>query len=181
MIQGIKNGGMNLVDFESKVKALKVSFIKRLLDDNPGQWKKLANHFYNTQDLDFYFKCNHKENPKIEHQFYTEVHNHWSELQRVKEIDSLLVSNQVIWNNRYIMIENKPYMWRNWAGCGIAYVHDVLDENGEFLSHTEITRKFNTRCHFLNILQLRQSIPLEWRKSIQRCVTTSKVFCLWWR
>ena len=66
-------------------------------------------------------------------------------------------------------------MWRNWAGCGIVYVHDVLDENGGFLSHTEIARKFDTRCHFLNILQLRQSIPLEWRKSIQRCVTTSKV------
>ena len=53
MIQGIKNGGMNLVDFESKVKALKVSFIKRLLDDNPGKWKKLANHFYNAQDFLF--------------------------------------------------------------------------------------------------------------------------------
>ena len=66
-------------------------------------------------------------------------------------------------------------MWRNWAGCGIVCVHDVLHQNGEFLSHIEIARKFNTRCHLLNILQLRQSIPLEWRKSIQRCVTTSKV------
>ena len=66
-------------------------------------------------------------------------------------------------------------MWRNWAGCGIVYVHDVLHENGGFLSHTEIARKFNTRCHFLNILQLRQNIPLEWRKSIQRCVTTNKI------
>ena len=53
MIQGIKSGGMNLVDFESKVKAPKVSFIKRLLDDNPGKWKNLANHFYNTQDFIF--------------------------------------------------------------------------------------------------------------------------------
>ena len=62
MIKGIKiMGGMNLVDFESKVKALKVSFIKRPLDDNPGKWKKLANHFYNTQDLDFYLKCNPKQ------------------------------------------------------------------------------------------------------------------------
>ena len=60
---------MNLVDFESKVKALKVSFIKRILDDNPGKWKQLANHFYNIQDLDFYFKCNHKETSKIAHQW----------------------------------------------------------------------------------------------------------------
>ena len=56
--------------------------------------------------------------------------------------------------------------------CGIIYVYDILDENGEFLSHTEITRKFNTRCHFLNMLQLRQSMPLG---SIQNSVTSNKV------
>ena len=69
------------MDLENKVKALKVPFIKRILDDNPGKCKKLANHFYNAQDLDFYFMCNHKENPKIGHQFYTQFHNHWFELQ----------------------------------------------------------------------------------------------------
>ena len=59
--------------------------------------------------------------------------------------------------------------------CGIIYLYDILDENGEFLSHTEITRKFNIRCHFLNMLQLRQSIPPEWRRSIQDGVTSNKV------
>ena len=38
-----------------------------------------------------------------------------------------------------------------------------------------IARKCNTRCHFRNILQLRQSIPLEWRKSIQRCVSQERL------
>ena len=129
---------MNLVDFESKVKALKVSFMKRLLDDNPGKWRKLASHSYNTQKLDFYFECNHKENPQTDHQFYTEVHNHWSELQRVKEIDSLLVPNQIIWNNRCITIENKPYMWRNWAGCGL-YMYMMYSMNmGDFSATLEL-------------------------------------------
>ena len=50
MIQSIKNGGMNLVDFESKVKALKVSFINWLLNNSPGKWKNMANHFYKTRD-----------------------------------------------------------------------------------------------------------------------------------
>ena len=59
--------------------------------------------------------------------------------------------------------------------CGIIYVYDILDENEEFLSHIDITRKFNTRRHFLNMLQLRQSMPLEWRRSIQKSVTSNKV------
>ena len=134
----------------------------------------MADHFYNTRGLEFDFKCNPNENPRIEHIFYYDVHNHWFELQRFKEIDSLIVSNQVLLNNRYITIENKRFIWRNWVECGIIYVYDILDENGEFLSHTEITRKSNTRCYFLNMLQSRQSMPLEWRQSIQNSVTSNK-------
>ena len=53
--------------------------------------KIMANHFYNTRDLEFYFKCNRNENPIIGHKFYHDVHIHRFELQRVKEIDSLIV------------------------------------------------------------------------------------------
>ena len=49
----------------------------------------------------------------------------------VREIDPLLVTNQVIWNNRYNMIRNKPMMW-NWAESEI-YVQDVLDKNDELM------------------------------------------------
>ena len=53
--------------------------------------KNMANHFYNTRDLEFYSKYNWNKNPRIEHKFYHDIHNHWFELQRVKEIDSLIV------------------------------------------------------------------------------------------
>ena len=105
MIQSIKNGRMKLVDFESKLKALKFSFIKWLLNNSPDKWENMANHFYNTRDLEFYFKCNPNENPRIEHKIYYDVHNYWFDLSRIKEIDSFIVSNQVLWNNRYITIK----------------------------------------------------------------------------
>ena len=161
--------------FQYNIFNIQFSFIKRLLNDSLGKWKNMANQFYNTRDLEFYFKCNRNENPRVEYKFCYDVHNHWFELQRVKEIDSLIVSNQVLWNNPYIAIENKPFTRRNWMECGIIYVYDILDENEEFFSHTEITRKFNTRYHFLNTLQLRQGMPLEWRWSIQNSVTSNKV------
>ena len=47
------------------------------------------------------------------------------------------------------------------------YVNDILNENGDFLSHTEISEKFGVRCHFLQALQIRQSLPLEWRRVIR--------------
>ena len=53
------------------------------------------------------------------------------------------------------------------ATKGMQYVNDNLNENGDFLSHTEISEKFGVRCHFLQALQIRQSLPLEWRGVIR--------------
>ncbi len=48
------------------------------------------------------------------------------------------------------------------------YIKDLLSDNGTFLSHHEINDKYSVGCNFLNILQLRQSIPFAWREAIHR-------------
>ena len=58
MIQSIENGGLKLVDFESKVKSLKLGFIKRLSQNKTGKLRSTAAKFYKTGDLNYYFKCN---------------------------------------------------------------------------------------------------------------------------
>ena len=60
-----------------------------------------------------------------------------------------------------------PYEWASWQTKGIQYVSDILNANGDFLSHNEISEKFGVRCHFLQALQIRQSLPLEWQRAIQ--------------
>ncbi len=46
------------------------------------------------------------------------------------------------------------------------YIKDILSDNSTFLSYQEINDKYNVGCNFLNILQLRQSIPFSWREAI---------------
>ena len=52
MIQSIENGGMNLVDFDSKVKSLRVSFVKRLLYPKAEKWKTPPSYFYDASSLE---------------------------------------------------------------------------------------------------------------------------------
>ena len=80
MIQSIENGGLKLVDFESKVKSLKLGFIKRLLQNKTGKWRHMAAKFYKTNDLKYYFKCNRIPS-NIGKKFYEETLHYWSELQ----------------------------------------------------------------------------------------------------
>ena len=42
LIQGVKQGGLKLIDFESKVKSLKIGFVKRLLDKSTAKWKNIS-------------------------------------------------------------------------------------------------------------------------------------------
>ena len=46
LIQNIKKGGVKLIDFGSKIKALKIGFVKSLLDNSSGRWKSPAAYFY---------------------------------------------------------------------------------------------------------------------------------------
>ena len=43
-----------------------------------------------------------------------------------------------------------------------------------FLSHTDINDKYHIGCNFLNILQLRQSIPSSWRLLLNTTYTTAE-------
>ena len=167
LIQNIKKGGVKLIDFGSKIKALKIGFVKRLLDNSSGRWKSPAAYFYQTSDIKRYFQSNHAMSKEINHKFYSDIHNFWSELQTIDKPTHIVIQNQILWNNRYITIENVPYEWVSWQTKGIQYINDILNENGDFLSHTEISEKFSVRCHFLQALQIRQSLPLEWRRVIR--------------
>ena len=175
MIQNIENGGIKLIDFESKVKSLKIGFIKRLLQNKDGKWRATALHFFQTNNLNFYLMCNKGPSDTMGNKFYEETLQYWSELQEVKTPTADIIYNQTIWENRYITIQNRPIIWRRWQENGIKQVYNITRDNGEFLDHNEIQEMYGINCNFLNVLQIRQSLPLNWRQLIKNKAVTTKV------
>ncbi len=49
---------------------------------------------------------------------------------------------------------------------GITKIEDITDDQGMFLSYSEINQKFNLVCNFPEVLQIRQSIPSRCREVI---------------
>ena len=45
----------------------------------------------------------------MDHKFYDETLQYWSELQEVKAPTAEIIYNQTIWDNRYITIQNRPF------------------------------------------------------------------------
>ena len=117
---------------------------------------KCAN-FLNANNIHLYFQCNQSKTEKIKSKLYADVHNFWSEIQAIEQPNSAVIKNQVIWENRYITIQNKPFRWQKWLQHGIRHVRDILSDEGDFLSHEEINQRYGLQCNFLNVLQIRHS------------------------
>lgn len=165
--QPISEGGLGLVDFELKCKALKIIWIKRLLSDNNERWKASAFAFYKTTNLKKFFNFN-QSHKKLVSKFHENILNTWSDLQALKpeDLNENTIATQTIWNNRYITINKKPYIWDKWIKNGIVKIADIISKEGNIMNHMEINNHYNVNCNFLQALQLRQSIPSQWRSII---------------
>ena len=169
LIQGIDTGGLKLVDLQLKTKSFSASWVKRFTNQSRGKWKALPSIFFNSKDLKTYFASNHSPLSKLNGPtFYKELHNNWSELTKVNPNNIQAVQNQILWNNRYITIKNKPFTWKKWKDAGIIKVRDIIDESGIFLSQEQILDKYGIRINFLEALQIRKSLPYDWRRLIER-------------
>jgi hypothetical protein len=164
--QNIQDGGLKMVDFESKVKSLKISWLNRILSPNKGNWKKIIEYFYKSHDLEFIFSCKLPKPPNGLPLFYNDMHSHWLKIHNVEPFSNKHILNEIIWNNKFITINRMPYLWENWKRAGIMYIRDIVKDNNDFLSHNEIQQKYDLQCNFLSVLQVRQSIPLIWRNEI---------------
>ncbi len=69
------------------------------------------------------------------------------------------ISNQSLWLNKYITIDNKIIHWIKWEKASIHRIGDIVNCNNVPLTHNEIVNKYNLKTTFLDSLQLLKSIP----------------------
>lgn len=65
----------------------------------------------------------------------------------------------VLFNNREILIDSKPFFIQEWFSKGIILIRDLLDEQGQLLSYQAFKTKYKCKTNFLNYYQVRSAIP----------------------
>lgn len=69
------------------------------------------------------------------------------------------MNRNILFNNKEILIDGKPFFIREWFAKGIISIKDLLQENGQFLTYEEIQRKYSCKSNFLNFYQVLSAIP----------------------
>jgi hypothetical protein len=54
-----------------------------------------------------------------------------------------------------------------WQNKGINIIHDIMNEQGSFLSPKELEDKFNITINILNYTALKDAIPSKWRHRVK--------------
>ena len=141
------NGGLNIVDIFSKERALKASWVPKLLERN-GKNRLFLDHVLEMQNLTFelMLKMNFR---KIDQfcalskipKFYANMFiafNHCKYIKPIYKLNSTELLSECLWRNDYFKISGKTIFLHNWIKSGFKFVKDLLNEHGDWLDDKDI-------------------------------------------
>ena len=162
LISPIEYGGIGIVDVETKLKALKASWVSRIINTD-SNIHKIVNSFLHVFDVDIDYILQTSETKlkdfdlvKNLPSFYQEVFTFFNACKRnleYSQIHSDAFMQQTIWNNKYVCYKGKTLFFRNWIKSGFKYICNLYDENGAFKSidciMPFVQKKNNILCEYM--------------------------------
>ena len=126
-------------------------------------------------NLAFLTKCNFPTNILDQEEklptFYKKILVYWCEFKNSMELDfKSYPKSKLLWNNRKILIENKPVFYHKWYDAGIIKISDISNQSNDFLKWHEFAVKFNLNVPFTKYYGLVNAIPKVWKANIKNSI-----------
>ena len=151
-------GGIGIIDIETKLKALKASWVNRLVDKNSIN-RIFVNCLLKDNNLSIEYVLKASETDmndfKMIHvlpRFYQEIvscFNFCKSKKPMHQYSSNEILHEPIWNNTIFKYRNKTLFFDNWSKGGILYVKDLFDIDGNFKSLDEFSDSILTKNNWL--------------------------------
>ena len=165
LIGNCDNGGINLPDFESQIKANRVKWALNLLDENYVKaWKSFPmQHLASIGGTKAIGTNFDKERiPKVLSHFYKSVLVSWAEYCNEEVVTPEHIVNQVLWNNKNIKVNNKSVFFPQLASSGIFRVKDLYNERNKINWETAHAMGVEPG-HFIFWASITSAIPQSWK------------------
>lgn len=152
--QSRQNAGLSMTDIVLKNRALKIAWIKRIIDDSENIISPILN-YYCKVDLKYLLECNLSPEDskccwaKHPSQFWSDVIYHWccfnySRSETITDIQQPLLLNS------NIKINNKVIFFKELYEKKILYIKDLMDEEKNFYSYEVFQSRYSTKLTFLH-------------------------------
>lgn len=162
IIQDYELGGCRMVDIKSFIKALKLSWLRRLQLRNDNIFRLFSTivnvklkHVDDFGDDFCQLKANSAKNV-----FWKEVLTYFAEFKRItpKSNKRFSVLDHSLWYNSKIKMDKSTIFWKKWYEKGIVKIRDLLNGNRKIMELKEIENKYDIKIHFTNYEGIKRSI-----------------------
>jgi len=177
MIASKIEGGLKMVDFRLKDKALKVMMLKKILEPGNENWKSIPLSYLNKLGSISVLLNVHmmpKECTKGEiyiPAYYKEMLialNSCKNRNRIYPSSVIHVREQVIWGNQWIKCKGKPLWFERWINSNIIFVNDLFDSDGNF-DEVAIFKNVKNKTDILaEMYKVKNSVPDDWKRILQQ-------------
>ena len=160
LYQDYEKGGLCMTDIEIMIKALRLAWIPRLIREGHPNWKFVPDHLFKKYGgLHFLLSCNYDvKDFKNVPSFYKDILLFFDELKAL--YGYLHGRDTILFNNKEIRIDSKPFFWKDWFEKGIRTIQDLIDKNENVLSFAAFQLKYSLqKTTFLHYYQVISAIP----------------------
>jgi hypothetical protein len=170
IIQNYEDGGLKMIDIESSLNSLKVSWVKRLLYGKDAKWKHLYLNELTKHGGMLIFKCNIESKDvkalNIKLNFLENIIYAWSTVNF--DSTQINISEEILWNNSRIKIGNQMFFYNQWFRKGIINIGHIFDfDTKTMFTFDKLKTKFDLNAgDFLNYYKIKNSIQKYWKSEL---------------
>ena len=168
-------GGLRMIDLDTYVQAIHISWIKRLIDNKNknANWKVIPKFYFNKfgeNYLIFYMNLDNVNSIKnlkdTMPEFYLRIIQSWIQYKNninVKEPDNFRkIRQELIWGNKYIKFQGKCLIYSTWINDNILFVNDLIDNSGEISQNFLLDKLTSKGNWFAQYTKLKKANPDSW-------------------
>ena len=159
-IKTYNEGGLKMINMEYFVQALKVSWIRRLLQKDT-KWSYLLNIMYpNILDFPKFGTDYIKQKLKTaDNKFWKDVFEAWINFSKTIKIHTWEdFLTQPVWLNNIVKVGGKSIFYRKFFEKGIIYIQDFYNDNGQLLDLVYYKDILGIQTSFIEIQGLKNVI-----------------------
>ena len=156
-------------DVESMISTQRIICIKRYLSPSAASWKFFLEFYLRKVGGKFLFHCNF-DYSKLSislPDFYKECILSWASLTDSNPSSPPEISNQILWNNRFICINSCSVYNQKLIDSSLVTISDLYDTNGEFKGFKEPLRSNLSPIDHYLLFSLHSALPQEWRRALE--------------
>jgi hypothetical protein len=165
--QDIELGGLKMTNLKNFIISQKIKWVDKLLKSRTCVPFSYLNTFI-EMELEDFLKCNFDTAvlPEKLPNFYKEILTCWFNYMKPPESTSD-IQRSVIWFNLNVKIDNKMIFYRRLYENGLVFMNDILDQNGNFISHRTLTERYGNHLTQYEYMCLKHAIPQSWKKLLK--------------